>query len=117
MFKRILLAAGSIVVGLAGMSVEARADVQTVSVVSIGGQGSNTFVLFSSDVGTDQGCAGKRLVLAEGVLDAASTSRFYAAMLMAYATGSQVTLSVSSCYGTYPALSAADWWFVPQPGV
>jgi hypothetical protein len=102
--------------GFGCMPTEARADVQTVNVVSVGGQGSNMFVLFSHQVGTDQGCAGTRLILATGVIDAASQSRFYAALLLAFATGTQVTLSVSSCYGNYPAMSASDWWFVPQEG-
>jgi len=71
------------------------------------------FVVFSRNVG-DQPCPGIRLILATGVMDAASQSRFYAALLMALATGTQVTLSVSACYGNYPAMSASDWWFVPQ---
>lgn len=116
MVNKILFTAAAIVVGMICGPGDARADVQTVSVVSVGGQGSNIFVLFSSNVGTDQGCPGKRLILSEGVLDAATTSRFYASMMMAFATGTQVTLSVSSCYGSYPALGAADWWFVPQEG-
>lgn len=113
---RLTLAIASLVLGLACLPGEARADVQTVNVVSVGGQGSNLFILFSSNVGTDQACPARRLVVAEGVLDAASESRFYAAMLTAYATGSQVTLSVSSCNGVFPAITALDWWFVPQAG-
>jgi hypothetical protein len=113
---RLALAVGAFVIGLVCLPSEACADVQTVSVVSVGGQGSNLFVLFSGNVGTDQGCPGKRLIVASTVLDAPTESRFYAAMLTAYSTGSQVTLSVSSCYGSYPALSATDWWFVPQEG-
>jgi hypothetical protein len=113
---RLTLAAASLVVGLTCLPGEACADVQTVNVVSVGGQGSNLFILLSGNVGTDQGCPGKRLIVTSTVLDAATESRLYAAMLLAYATGSQVTLSVSSCYGSYPALSATDWWFVPQEG-
>jgi hypothetical protein len=113
---RLTLAAALFVIGLACLPGEACADVQTVNVVSVGGQGSNLFILFSGNVGTDQGCLGKRLIVTSTVLDAAAEGRLYAAMLVAYATGSQVTLSVSSCYGSYPALSATDWWFVPQEG-
>lgn len=103
-------------IGLAAIPTEARADVQTVNVVSVGGQGANMFFVFSHNVGTDQGCPGERLVVPTGLWDAATQSRFYAALMMAFATGTQVTLSVSACYGSYPSMNSTDWWFVPQAG-
>jgi hypothetical protein len=116
MLRKLVIASLALLggLGLSCIPTEGRADVQTVNVVSMGGQGSNMFVLFSRQVGTDQGCSGTRLVLAPGVIDAVSQSRLYAALLMAFATGTQVTLSVSPCYGNYPAMSSSDWWFVPQ---
>jgi hypothetical protein len=94
----------------------ALADVQTVHVVSVGGQSTNMFVVFSSNVGTDQGCPGPRLILPVGVMDTESQKRFYAALLMAFATGTPVTISISGCYGSYPSMIATDFWFVPQGG-
>jgi hypothetical protein len=94
----------------------ARADVKTVNVISVGGQSSNLFVVFSQVVGTDQTCPGARLVLPAGVMDAASQARFYAALLTAYTTGSPVTIAVSTCYGNYPSMLPTDFWFMPQGG-
>ena len=95
---------------------QAQADVQTVNVVVVGGQSTNTFVVFSRNVGTDQGCQGVRLVLPSSVMDADLQRRFYASMLAALATGTSVTISISTCYGTYPSMVGTDSWFLGQGG-
>jgi hypothetical protein len=105
-----------LLLAIAAAQNQALADVQTVHVVSVGGQSTNMFVVFSSNVGTDQACAGPRLILPAGVMDTESQKRFYAALLMAFATGTPVTISISGCYGSYPSMISTDFWFVPQVG-
>jgi hypothetical protein len=45
-------------------------------------------------------------------MDADSQRRFYAAMVSSLETGVPVTISISTCYGTYPSMLATDFWFL-----
>ena len=83
-----------------------------ISVLQIGGQVNNVYVVLSETVGDDLGCPHTRLVLQEGTFDTDARKRFYAAMVTAMTTGAKVQLAVSGCTGAYPSLISTDYWFV-----
>jgi hypothetical protein len=84
-----------------------------VTVVSVGGQSSNLFVVLSEEVGADLGCPSTRVVIPAGVFtDADAQKRFYAAALVAVATGQKMQLALSVCNTTYPSMITTDYWFL-----
>jgi hypothetical protein len=119
MIRKLMLMGAALVgcIGLGSAPREAHAGTWTVNVIAVGGQSGNMFVVLSNtNIGNDVGCPGARLILPSSAMDAVSMNRFYAAMLAAYTTGSQVTINVSTCYGTYPSMQPTDFWFAGQPG-
>ena len=84
-----------------------------VSVIQVGGQSTNTFVVLSETVGDDLGCPSTRLVIPSGAFgDADAQKRFYAAVSTAVATGQKMQLAVSGCSGGFPTMIASDFWFL-----
>lgn len=81
-----------------------------LTVMQLGGQTTNMFIVLSATVG-EPSCRSSRIIIPEGILNADAQKRLYAALLAAMHAGKKVIFSVSGCYGSDPTMIATDYWF------